>query len=188
MRRGLAKRKTMKYLLMISDSTIRRAIDRVAGSDLGVNADYRHADKLVSVGPPVAKQQSLLKWYEVHPIDQPISYNIKSLARASVDSDLFTVTGLGFVILHRCGSDFYFLIVSTWQKDNELWQAVWYTNGDSMNEFAKVSGDTLSLPTFCVWELVPVWSEQQSWVRLLKSKRNKSDINRWLGEQYVGCT
>ncbi|MGH7936717.1 MAG: hypothetical protein ACREF8_06885, partial [Chthoniobacterales bacterium] len=44
--------------------------------------------------------------------------------------------GLGFVILHRCGSDFYFLIVSTWRGNNEVWEAVFYKDGAPMADFA----------------------------------------------------
>lgn len=33
---------------------------------------------------------------------------------------------LGFAILHRCGESFYFLLVSTWGNDNELWETVAY--------------------------------------------------------------
>ena len=40
------------------------------------------------------------------------------------------------VVLHRCGSDFYFLIVCTWRNENELWQTVWYKDGDRMDAFA----------------------------------------------------
>ena len=33
-------------------------------------------------------------------------------------------------ILHRCGEDFYFLLVCTWRNENELWETVWAKNGD----------------------------------------------------------
>src|SRR3546814_10619703 len=37
---------------------------------------------------------------------------------------------LPILILHRCGADFYFLLVSVWRGSNELWEAVWYQHGD----------------------------------------------------------
>ena len=39
--------------------------------------------------------------------------------------------GLGFVILHRCGEGFYFLLACTWAGNNELWETVWAKDGDA---------------------------------------------------------
>jgi len=32
----------------------------------------------------------------------------------------------------------------------------------------------LIVPAFCVWELVPVWHEQQAWKRFLESARDEA--------------
>jgi len=58
--------------------------------------------------------------------------NIVSLARARVTTTALESRGLGFVILHRCEEDFYFLIVCTWRNSNELWQTVLYKDGEAM--------------------------------------------------------
>ena len=42
-----------------------------------------------------------------------------SLPRRAESGSLALDDDLGFVILHRCGESFYFLIVSTWRNDNE---------------------------------------------------------------------
>ena len=73
--------------------------------------------------------------------------------------------GCGFVILHRCGNDFYFLIVNTWRNNNELWETVYYKNGDAMDDFALFPREAKHKPTYCVWELVPLWHEKQAWER-----------------------
>src|SRR3546814_4391337 len=57
---------------------------------------------------------------------------IRRPPRSTRTDTLFPYTTLfrSFVILHRCGADFYFLLVSVWRGSNELWEAVWYQHGD----------------------------------------------------------
>ena len=62
---------------------------------------------------------------------------------------------LGPWILHRCGDDFYFLLVSTWQNENELWETVWAKDGSESFAFRPWSVEGTHRPTFCVWELGP---------------------------------
>ena len=94
--------------------------------------------------------------------------------------------GLGFVVLHRCGNDFYFLIVCTWRGSNEVWETVFYKDGDAMVDFALFARDKTHKPAFCVWELAPVWYEQHAWVRFLKSARDEAAAQVWLNELYTG--
>ena len=47
---------------------------------------------------------------------------------------------LGFVILHRCGEDFYFLLISTWRNENELWETVWAKAGEASPRSAVAAG------------------------------------------------
>ena len=73
---------------------------------------------------------ALLKWYDIAPHETPVPLAIRALARrclrdATKAGTLGVEDGLGFVILHRCGGDFYFLLVSTWRNENELWESVW---------------------------------------------------------------
>jgi hypothetical protein len=42
-------------------------------------------------------------------------------------------------------------------------------------------------PTFCVWELFPVWHEQQAWLRFLSSARDQPAAHAWLHDLYVGA-
>ena len=74
------------------------------------------------------------------------------------------------MILHRCGESFYFLLVSTWRNDNELWETVWAKDGDDELGFQPWPIEGTHRPTFCVWELGAVWHEQQAWSRYLRSR------------------
>ena len=78
------------------------------------------------------------------------------------------------MILHRCGKSFYFLIVSTWRNDNELWDTVWAKNGDEEDVFSPWPVEGTHRPTFCVWELGAVWHEQQTWSEYLRSERDEA--------------
>jgi hypothetical protein len=161
------------------------AIARVLAAGIGVAANYRHGPKHVSPGDPLELPAALLKWYEVHAVGRPVPPDISRLARAAFDPGPLRVDGLGFVVLHRCGESFYFLIAATWRNENELWETVWYKDA-AMSEFAEFPRKLPHLPTFCVWELVPVWSEQQSWVRFLTSDRDAEAVGRWLHDRYQG--
>ena len=79
---------------------------------------------------------------------------------------------LGFVVLHRCGESFYFLLVSTWQNDNELWETVWAKDGDDDPEFHPWPLEGSHRPTFCVWELGAVAHERLAWSAYLLSDRD----------------
>jgi hypothetical protein len=94
--------------------------------------------------------------------------------------------GLGFVILHRCGADFYFLIVCSWRNENELWSTVFYKNDEAMPAFAAWPRDGSHKPAFCVWELAPVWHEQQAWVRFLRTARDAQAGGAWLADRAAG--
>ncbi len=78
------------------------------------------------------------------------------------------------MILHRCGDAFYFLLVSTWRNENELWELVYAKDGPKQLEFQPFAFDGLHRGTFCVWELAVVWHEQQAWKRYLLSARDEA--------------
>ena len=92
---------------------------------------------------------------------------------------------LGFVILHRCGQSFYFLLVSTWRNDNELWETVWAKDGDASG-FHPWPLEGSHRPTFCVWELGAVCHEQQAWSRFLRSERDAEAQDAYLSDSYAG--
>jgi hypothetical protein len=159
---------------------------RLVASDSGIDESYRHVAKSVSPGESIELSGATIKWYEVYPQDRPVPDEIKRLARACLTTTPLEIPGLGFSILHRCGQDFYFLIVCTWRNNNEFWQTVFYKDGDAMSEFAPFPREGSHKPTLCVWELVPVWHEQQAWVRFLNSPRDEAAAQSWLRDQYAG--
>ena len=158
----------------------------VLATDSGVDPEYRHAPKRVTPGEPLEPPGAVLKWYGLHPDDRPVPDEVTRLARAFLMATPLAARGLGFVVLHRCGSDFYFLIVCTWRNSNEVWQTVFYKDGDAMADFALFPRDGAHKPTLCVWELVPVWHEQQAWVRFLASSRDEAAGQAWLADRFAG--
>lgn len=159
---------------------------QILEADLGVDPDYRHVPKRVTPGASLEIPGVVLKWYDVHPEDRPVPDEVERLARNYLTSHPLEARGLGFVILHRCGQDFYFHILCTWRNENELWSTVFYKDGDRMADFAPFPRDGVHKPAFCVWELVPVWHEQQAWVRFLSSTRDEATAQEWLGDLYAG--
>lgn len=151
-----------------------------------IDDGYRHYPKRVTPGEPLETPGAVLKWYGVHPDDRPIPEEITRLARAYLLATPLEARGLGFVVLHRCGKDFYFLIVSTWRGSNEIWETVFYKDGDAMADFALFPRDGAHKPTFCVWELVPVWHEQKAWVRFLSSSRDEAAAQEWFEDRFAG--
>ena len=55
-----------------------------------------------------------------------------------------------------------------------------------MADFALFPREKIHKPTFCVWELAPVWHEQQAWVRFLKSARDEAAAQAWLADCSAG--
>src|SRR4026207_2294659 len=95
---------------------------------------YEHHAKVARPQASLTLRSTVLKWYEIAPEDAPVPLVIRALARrslrdASKRGDLPLGGDLGVVILHRRGEDFYFLLVSTWQNENELWETVWAKDG-----------------------------------------------------------
>ena len=155
-----------------------------------VQAGYRHLTKEIAIAAPIELGGSVLKWYDIAPADEPVPGPIRALARGSlrgaVDSGPIVLDDdLGFVILHRCGADFYFLLVSTWRNDNELWETVWAKDGDASG-FHPWPLEGTHRPTFCVWELGAVCHEQQAWSRFLRSERGPQDREAYLQDLFAG--
>ena len=141
--------------------------------------------------PSIALADAVLKWYEIAPEDAPVPTEIRALAqrdlREASTADALRLDGdLGFVILHRCGESFYFLLVATWRNDNELWETVWAKDGDADATFRPLVVDTTHRPTFCVWELAAVCHEQRAWSRFLYSPRDELAKQAYLTSAYEG--
>jgi hypothetical protein len=161
-------------------------LPQILQTDSGVDPGYRHYPKRVTPGEPLELPGTVLKWYGLHADDRPVPAELTERARARLAATPLEAKGLGFVILHRCGNDFYFLIVCTWRNSNEMWQTVFYKNGDAMADFELFPRDGAHKPTLCVWELVPVWHEQQAWVRFLTSSRDEAAGEAWLQDRFAG--
>ncbi len=161
-------------------------IERIVETNAGIDPDYQHKFKQVRVSDPFVTSDALLKWYEVYPESQRAPNGIIQMAHAYLLQADLEARGMGFILLHRCGADFYFLIICTWRNSNELWETVFYKNGEAMAEFAPFPRNGDHKPTLCVWELVPVWHEQQAWVRFLRSQRDGKAALMWLSDCFEG--
>jgi hypothetical protein len=157
----------------------------------GVDASYEHRPKVAAAGQSVALGNTLLKWYEIAPEDDPVPPSLSDLARLGLADaarlgELRLDGELGFVILHRCSEAFHFLLVSTWQNDNELWETVWAKDGGDDPEFHPWPLEGTHRPTFCVWELGVVAYERVAWSRFLRSVRDRDARLEYLRDTYEG--
>ena len=156
-----------------------------------VRADYTHIPKLVRAGSMLVVDEAVLKWYEIAPVESPVPPGIRDLAYAAVcrgsrSGELDLSGDVGFVILHRCGESFYFLLVSTWRNDNELWETVWAKGGPDSPIFEPWPIEGPHRPTFCVWELGAVCHEQRAWSRYLRSPRDAEARQEYLLDTFAG--
>ena len=155
-----------------------------------MQATYRHPTKTATPALLIALGDSWLKWYDIAPDDEPVPAPVRALARGTlrgaVDSRAIELDDdLGFVILHRCGQGFYFLLVSTWRNDNELWETVWAKTDDSTG-FQPWPVEGTHRPTFCVWELGAVCHERRAWSHYLRSPRDADARDAYLRDTYAG--
>ena len=157
-----------------------------------VTPEYVHVEKRVQPEPGLTLRDSVLKWYDVAPKHTPVPLAIRALARrnlrdASKAGTLGVSGELGFVILHRCGESFYFLLLCTWRNENELWETVWAKPGDRDPSFKPWPREGTHVPTFCVWELAAVNHERQAWSAYLSSARNAAARRSYLASVYEGA-
>jgi hypothetical protein len=153
-----------------------------------VRSDYEHCAKVARPGPLLVVDDTTLKWYEIAPAAAPVPAGVRELAYDAVcrgyrSGELDLDGDLGFVILHRCGQSFYFLLVSTWRNDNELWETVWAKDGGAFEPWPT---DGTHRPTFCVWELGAVCHEQRAWSGYLRSERDAAARKEYLLDSYDG--
>jgi hypothetical protein len=156
-----------------------------------VDADYRHVTKVATPRERLTLGETCLKWYDVAPAAAPVPLAVRLLARRNLRDGFkegtLPLTGdLGFVILHRCGDSFYFLLVSTWCNDNELWETVWAKVGERSVRFDPWPDKGTHRPTFCVWELGAVCHERKAWGRYLRTSRDEAARRAYLHESFEG--
>lgn len=152
-----------------------------------VSSGYAHYPKHAVPRGLLRSGTSEIKLYHLEKPGEPVPGDIAASARALLEGGGLEAAGLaddcGFVILHRCGVDFYFLLMGAWRGSNELWEAVWYRDA-GLAAFAPfdpaypAQAGTLR-PTFCVWELGIVAHESAAWTRYLASAREEDDLERW---------
>jgi hypothetical protein len=160
----------------------------------GIDAAYRHGSKRAAPGAPLELGDTHLKWYELAlpetPVDPAMSEQARRFLMREAGSPALRLNGdCGFVILHRCGRDFHFFLVSTWRGSNELWEAVYFCDAGSPEfaQFEPAYPQPESLrPTFCVWELGIVAHEARAWSRLLASLRGAVDLAAWRDDLFAG--
>ena len=163
-----------------------------ASSSFNVATAYVHGDKVLEPGPLLELPQARLKWYELAASETPVPAPIREqareyLRREAASGKLALDCDLGFVILHRCGQQFYFLLLCTWRNENELWETVLARHDDAHPQFGEFAfGGGAHRPTFCVWELAAVWHEQQAWRRYLLGARDDAARAAWVADTAHG--
>jgi len=166
-------------------------LDSATLAGLGnIPADYRHSEKLISPGPDLALPGSYLKWYDVRLPEVEIPTELAAEGRQFLHDEVaagrLAIDGeLGFVICHRCGESFYFLLVCTWRNQNEMWESVYAQDLAVGGGFAVVP-QADHLEVICVWELGAVIHEQRAWSRYLRSDRDEQAKRDYLADRYHG--
>ncbi len=154
-----------------------------------VPTDYRHHDRLVTPGENLVLPSACLKWYDLRRRDTEISAAVAADARhllhAEATSGAFDVGyGLGLVVLHYSDVAAY-LIVAVWRDNQELW-ATLYLRDLRRDDGFRRARPGVDAPTFCVWELAPIWHERQAWVRYLRSPRDEAAKRAYLADRLTG--
>lgn len=153
----------------------------------GVPDDHRHYAKQAVPMAPLEAGGAVLKFYHLEKPGDPVPPALAWRARAWLEARrLFEPGDCGFVILHRCGADFHFLLPAVWRGANEAWEAVAFHHG-AMADFARFDpaypapGESAAppRPTFCVWELAIVAHEALSWSRFLATERGPDSLAEW---------
>ena len=133
----------------------------------------------------------MLKWYEIaegRPGRCPARWRLWHAQRSSEAMTGETLAGeLGFVILHRCGEGFYFLLMTSWRNENELWETVWAKTGEGAPAFepwlargpAPAGLLRLGAPARCATSRAPGR-------RYLRSARDAGAKQHYLEDTYSG--
>lgn len=162
----------------------------------GVPDTYRHYPKRAVPRGALQAGGATLKLYHLERAGEPVLPALAGAAPtwlARQAGAVFEAGDLGFVILHRCGADFHFLLPVVWRGANEAWETVAYHQGD-MAGFERfdpaypvvVSGEIVPRPTFCVWELAIVAHEALAWGRFLAGDRDEAALAAWREDMLGG--
>jgi hypothetical protein len=148
---------------------------------------YVHRDKQVLPGPLLTVGPRRLKWYDVAAPDLPVQADVHASARTFlIRTNLDQLGELGFVVLHRCGEHFHFLLACSWKGNNEAWESVYAKDaGDA--DFRDYPHSGPHRGTYCVWEMGAVAHEARAWRRYLLSARDDTALTAWFADQYEGA-
>lgn len=159
-----------------------------------VDVAYRHYAKVARFAGVRKAGGAAFKLYHLTAPDAPVPDDVARIGEVWFDREADAVVesgDCGFVILHRCGADFYFLLVSGWRGSNELWEAVWYRHGEmpAFTPFDPAYPPEAGMlrPTFCVWELGIVGHEGAAWSRYLSSSRDAAARSCWVDDVFAGA-
>ncbi|HEX4700524.1 MAG TPA: hypothetical protein VH352_00210 [Pseudonocardiaceae bacterium] len=173
----------------MSTDTVHPDMAQLAG--LGnIPTNYRHGPKQVcGEASGLALPGGYLKWYDIYRDDAGMPAGTRTQARDFLRGEaaahrLDLHDELGFVILHRCGESFYFLLVCTWRNQNEMWQTAYSRAGDDAFALVQRPGDHLA--TQCVWELGATMHERLAWSRYLCSERDGTAKRAYLADKFSG--
>jgi hypothetical protein len=155
-----------------------------------LNASYVHRDKIVEPKQELMLGFRRLKWYDIGAPDWPVPAQIHEMARMFLErraaaGGLDQLGRLGFVVLHRCGAGFYFLLACSWLGNNEIWESV-YAKDEGDPGFRDFPHPGPHRGTYCVWEMGAIWHETCAWRSYLLSARDEAALESWRADQYEG--
>ena len=147
-----------------------------------VDPVYLHRPKTARPAGSLQWGGAHLKCYVLAETHLPVAPATTTLAKAYIATLPPPQATAGFIILHRCGETFHFLLLHLWRGNNEIWQAVHYADPPE-GGFAPFApaypGFGQLRPTLCVWELGIAAHEALCWQRYLASPRTTADFAIW---------
>ena len=147
-----------------------------------VDPTYNHRAKIARPSGSLQWGNANLKFYDLAEAHLPVMPGTANRATAYLATLPTVDATAGFVILHRCGDSFHFLLLHLWRGNNEIWQAVHFADPPEAG-FAPFAaaypGTGQPRPTLCVWELGIAAHEALSWQRYLFSARQPEDFAAW---------
>ena len=149
---------------------------------------YLYYKKMVAPAENLSLPHAYLKWYDIYPVDTPITDEQRAECRAFVAGEaerLNLKDELGFVILHRAGQ-MLLLMIMTWRNTNEIWESVYAKEASQVQDYQLNNFETTHRGTFCVWELAAVWHERNAWVRFLSSERDETAKLAYINDRFSG--
>ncbi|WP_328523065.1 hypothetical protein [Kribbella sp. NBC_00359] len=155
-----------------------------------VPTDWSHIRKESRPSDAQSLPGVYLKWYDVSAPDNAVSKAEQDQARRFLEQEtgrgaLAFRNELGFVILHRSGAAFHFLIVCVWREVNEIWQVLYVK--EAGGTYHQVPDAGLFRPMQCVWELGPTSHEREAWSNYLLSPRDEASKLAYVEDLHQGA-